>query len=329
MAPLILKADQSGINRASERLRAGGLVAFATETVYGLGADATNPKAVATIYATKGRPTFNPLIAHVASRQEADKLVDLPPALARLADAFWPGPLTLVAPKRAHSHIADLMTAGLPTLAVRVPGNAVARALICAAGCPVAAPSANLSGRVSPTTAEHVAADFAGSDLAILDAGPCVAGLESTIVGIDAAGRLQLLRPGAIAKEDIERVAGEPLQQHLPPSNAAPTAPGQLTSHYAPQAKLRLFATGLLPGEHLIAFGCVPPPLQRQCEAQGADVLNLSPSGDLSEAAANLFAVLRRVDQRGWEKVAVMPVPSHGLGLAIADRLNRAAAPRG
>ncbi len=335
MSAEILKATLEGIEKAARCLRAGGLVAFPTETVYGLGADATSPTAVARLYEAKGRPRFNPLIAHVESLDAALRLVNLSMEQRRLADAFWPGPLTLVAPRRAAPGrdpsapaVCDLARAGLDTLAVRVPASPVAHALLAAAGIPVAAPSANVSGRPSPTEAAHVAVDLADRVDIILDDGPCRHGLESTIVGLDAHGRPALLRPGAITRRDLESVLGEPIPDlatgGTPTDPASPTAPGQLASHYAPDVALRLDAEAVEPGEGLLAFGPVPAPMLKAAAA----VVNLSPAGDLREAAAGLFAALRALDSAGPSRFAVMPIPSEGLGEAIRDRLARAAAPR-
>lgn len=331
MSAEILKATLEGIEKAARCLRAGGLVAFPTETVYGLGADATNPTAVARLYEAKGRPRFNPLIAHVADLAAADALVALSPAQRALAKAFWPGPLTLVAPRRdaadtAVPMVCDLASAGLATLAVRVPAAPAAHAFLAAAGRPVVAPSANLSGRPSPTEPTHVAADLADRIDIILDGGPCAHGLESTIVGCDAAGELVMLRPGAIPRHDLEHIAGSAVRvaavtTGLDPEK--PSAPGQLASHYAPDVGLRLDATTVEPGEGLVAFG--PPPAGLP---DATVVLSLSPSADLHEAANRLFAVLRALDTAGPDRFAVMPIPPHGLGEAIRDRLARAAAPR-
>src|SRR5690625_2280503 len=314
-----LAADAAGIARAAELLRAGELVAFPTETVYGLGADARNGQAVARIFEAKSRPRFNPLIVHVASAEAAARLVDLPEAGQRLASAFWPGPLTLVAPRRADAEIAELVSAGLPTLAVRVPEHEVAQALLRRFGGPVAAPSANPSGRISPTTADHVLEGLGDRIAAVLDGGPCQVGLESTIIGFDAgSGRAMLLRPGGVPVEAIEEVLGEELMARAAGPGGAVSAPGQLASHYAPEATLRLGVTCPRPGELWLGFGHSP----------GADV-NLSPSGDLREAAANLFSYLRRLDRlANGRGIAVAPIPEIGLGRAINDRLARAAAPR-
>ncbi len=324
----IVAASTDNIERAGESLRAGGLVAMPTETVYGLAGDATDGLAVAAIYAAKGRPRFNPLIVHVASVAQAAAIGELTPLAERLARAFWPGPLTLVLQLRPGCGIADLVTAGLDTVAIRVPGHEIARALIEAAGRPLAAPSANKSGRISPTRPEHVAADFGDELPMILDGGPCGHGLESTIIACqtappskDASGEgLVLLRPGAIAVEQIEAACGHRVMRAAVDPDA-PTSPGQLLSHYAPRALVRLNAVDLMPGEALLAFGANVPP------ADGA-VINLSKTGDLREAAKGLFAALRALDASGAGTIAVMPIPDHGLGEAINDRLVRAAAAR-
>jgi L-threonylcarbamoyladenylate synthase len=315
----ILASDASGIARAAELLRAGLLVAFPTETVYGLGADARNGHAVAGIFDAKGRPRFNPLIVHVTGLEEAARLIDLPEMALRLATAFWPGPLTLVAPARVDSGIADLVSAGLPTLAVRVPAHALARELLEAFGGPVAAPSANPSGQVSPTTVAHVMETLGGRIAAVLDGGACPVGLESTIIGLEH-DRPVLLRPGGLAIEAIERALGcEVGLSH----GEAINAPGQLASHYAPGAPLRLKAELPEPGEAWLGFGPDPSGIT-------GPALNLSAAGDIAEAAANLFAHLRLLDSMlaGRGTIAVAPVPDHGLGHAINDRLARAAAPR-
>ncbi|MGD9786182.1 MAG: L-threonylcarbamoyladenylate synthase [Hyphomicrobiaceae bacterium] len=304
---------------AGALLRCGELVAFPTETVYGLGADATNGTAVARIFEAKGRPRFNPLIVHVASIEAAAALAELSPADLRLAEAFWPGPLTLVLPRRADSGLSDIVSAGLDTVAVRVPRHPIARALLGAAGSPVAAPSANRSGHVSATTAAHVAADLDGQVGMILDGGSCPQGLESTIIRVDGR-EVVLLRPGAIPADEIARVADAALQRRT--DEASPRAPGQLASHYAPRAQVRLNITEPAPGAALLAFG---PSVPRR---DVGFVFNLSPRGDLAEAAANLFTALRVLDQSGVGRIDVMPIPSHGLGEAINDRLRRAAAPR-
>jgi L-threonylcarbamoyladenylate synthase len=304
------------LERAAQIICAGGLVAFPTETVYGLGADAGNGEAVARIFEAKGRPRFNPLIVHVGDVAQAEALGEFGADARRLAEAFWPGPLSLVLPRRSDAPLADLVSAGLPTVALRVPSHPVARALIEAAGVPIAAPSANLSGRVSATTAEHVAADFGDSVDFILDGGASLEGLESTIIGFGASGPV-LLRSGAVPRENIEAVLEAALAS---PPKAAPRAPGMLASHYAPRAHLRLDAAVPWRGEAFLAFG--------PHESCDADCLNLSETGNLREAAANLFAHLRRLDAAGPATIAVSPIPEQGLGEAINDRLRRAAAPR-
>jgi L-threonylcarbamoyladenylate synthase len=305
-----LSADSADLDRAAALLHAGEIVAFPTETVYGLGADARSGEAVARIYAAKDRPGFNPLIVHVASADAARRYVVWSEDAERLARAFWPGPLTMVLPLRADSGISPLVTAGLKTLAVRVPAHPAARALLRAFDGPLAAPSANPSGRISPTTAAHVLAGLAGRIAAVVDDGPCAVGLESTIVGL--AGEVpELLRPGGLATEAIEAVLGRVLARH----SGAISAPGQLASHYAPAAALRLDADRAGPDEVMLGFG----------DTTGD--LNLSPAGDLTEAAANLFGHLHRLDADG-RPIAVAPIPDHGLGAAINDRLRRAAAPR-
>jgi L-threonylcarbamoyladenylate synthase len=312
----IVAASAEAIGHAAGHLHRGALVVFPTETVYGLGADATNESAVAAIFAAKRRPRFNPLIVHVWGRNQAEELATFHGAAAELAEAFWPGGLTLVLARKEPSPLALLVSAGLATVAMRAPAHPTARTLIEAAKIPIAAPSANRSGRVSPTTAE-AAAEELGSEIAmILDGGRCAVGLESTIVGF-SGGRPVLLRSGAIARQDIEAIAG-PLAD---PEPGTVGAPGMLASHYAPRAKLRLNAGDVRPGEALLAFGPDVP--------EGAAVLcNLSLSGNLEEAAGNLYAMLRRLDAAGAGAIAVMPVPASGLGEAINDRLARAAAPR-
>lgn len=316
----VAPASPCAIALAAEILRDGGLVAFPTETVYGLGADATSPIAVAKIYAAKGRPSFNPLIAHVADVAAARREAALPPAALRLAEAFWPGPLTLVAPAAATGAVCELARAGLASVALRVPDSRVALELLRAFGKPIAAPSANVSGHVSPVTAAHVAQDLIGKVDMILDGGRTPAGLESTILSF-LGGRPALLRPGAIPREALEAALGAPLDAP-PPVETGVLAPGMTQAHYAPRAKLRLEAEALEEGEAGLDFAG-----QLRARA-GAFVLDLSPSGDLVEAAANLFAHLREFDARGCDKIAVAPVPSFGLGEAINDRLRRASAPR-
>ena len=315
-------AAEEGLAAAVEALDRGELVAMPTETVYGLAADATNPAAVGRIYLAKGRPRFNPLIVHALSAAEAARHVRFGRDAERLAEAFWPGPLTLVLPLRGDSGIAGLVTAGLDTLAVRVPAHPVAQALLAASARPIAAPSANRSGHVSPTTAAHVVDDLGGHVSVVLDAGPTPVGIESTIVGL--AGEVPvLLRAGGLARGDIEAVLGRPLAL-AGPAGEAPAAPGMLASHYAPAARVRTEVTEVRAGEGLLAFGPVVP----AGADQAAAVINLSPSGDLAEAAANFFAALRDLDRQA-ETIAAMPVPEEGLGEAINDRLRRAAAPRG
>jgi L-threonylcarbamoyladenylate synthase len=311
----------TGIAAAVDALRRGELVAMPTETVYGLAADATNAAAVGAIFLAKGRPRFNPLIVHVASRAAAAEMAIFSPEAEKLAAAFWPGALTLVMPRRADARVVDLVTAGLDTVAVRVPAHPVAQALLAALGEPVAAPSANRSGRVSPTTAGHVAEDFGDEISVILDAGPTPIGIESTIVGF-AGGRPVLLRAGGIGRTEIEAALGGRIT--APSSDpSAPLAPGMLASHYAPAAALRLNVKEVRAGEGLIAFGRNLP----DDADQAAAVRNLSPGGDLAEAAANFFAALRDLD-RVAGTIAVVPIPEEGLGEAINDRLGRAAAPR-
>lgn len=315
----IEKADEQSIAKAGAVLRAGGLVAFPTETVYGLGADATQAHAVAAIFATKGRPRFNPLIVHALDIATVERFAIMTPMAKTLARAFWPGPLTLVLQRRTDSGLSDLVSAGMDTVAIRVPGHPVATALLAAAQVPVAAPSANRSGRVSPTCAAHVAADLGDDVDLILDGGPATVGLESTIVDCSGAA-VRLLRPGAIATNLIEQVIGTPVER-VEGSAEAPISPGQLESHYAPAARVRLNAMRPDKGEALLAFGSDVP------EHDGP-VVNLSEQGDLTEAAARLFASLRELDQPGISAIAVMSIPDTGLGEAINDRLARAAAPR-
>lgn len=309
----ILAADADGIARAAAYLAAGRLVAIPTETVYGLGGDATNDAAVAAIFTAKERPTFNPLIVHVPDAEAARAIAVFDDAADRLADAFWPGPLTLVLPVRPEAGVSELVTAGLSTVAVRVPEHPVASAVLRAVGCPVAAPSANPSGRISPTSAAHVIDGLQGRIAAILDAGASSIGLESTIVA--TGGKPWLLRPGGLPAEAIEACLGASLSLHDPALGGI-SAPGQLLSHYAPEAALRLEAETAEPGEAHLGFGPI-----------SGDV-SLSPSGDLTEAAANLFSHLRVLDAGGATRIAVAPVPERGLGRAINDRLRRAAAPR-
>ncbi|WP_417685207.1 L-threonylcarbamoyladenylate synthase [Roseibium sp.] len=303
---------------------AGELVAIPTETVYGLAADATNGLACAKIYEAKGRPQFNPLISHLPSFEAAQQHGIFDEDACRLAEAFWPGPLTIVVPKQAGSTISDLATAGLDTVALRVPSGPVMRFLSETSGVPLAAPSANISGRVSTTTADEVARDLEGALSFIVDAGPCPVGIESTIVAC-VDGTPRLLRPGGLAREEIERVLGRALEGASPAANPeAPQAPGMLTSHYAPNARMRLNADEVRDAEALLSFGAHPVGAAETAVAE----INLSPSGDLAEAAARLFSAMRELDRTGAETICVQSIPMTGLGEAINDRLQRAAAPR-
>lgn len=311
----IVKPSSEAIAEAGRLLRSGALVALPTETVYGLGADATNPRAVAAIFEAKGRPQFNPLIVHVATREAAGLIVDMDPLAERLAGAFWPGPLTLVLPRRTDSRISDLVTAGLDTVAIRMPDHPVATAVLMAAGVPVAAPSANRSGHVSATRAEHVDEDLGARVAMIVDAGPAALGVESTVLRV-IGGEVVLLRPGAVPADAIEAVIGRSLIRATE-GGSAPLSPGQLESHYAPRARVRPDAIEVQAGEGLLAFG---EPL-----ATNGPVINLSRERDLYQAAAGLFAALRQLDATGVASIAVMPIPEHGLGEAINDRLRRAA----
>lgn len=318
----VITADANGIHEAAQTLLAGGLVAFPTETVYGLGADATNPEAVAKLYNAKQRPSFNPLIAHVASIDAARKIARFDNMALRLAEKFWPGPLTLVLPAQPDCAVCDLARAGLASVAVRVPANPVAHPLLEAASRPIVAPSANRSGHVSPTTADHVMSDLRGRIDAVLDGGPTPLGLESTIV--DCTGDdPRLLRPGAIPRSALEAAIGASLADASTDEHK-PSAPGQLASHYATRAQLRIDVTEVQPGEALLSFGAPRP----KGAERAAFTLDLSPRGDLVEAAANLFAHLRALDATEAHSIAVAPIPAHGLGEAIRDRLMRAAAPR-
>jgi L-threonylcarbamoyladenylate synthase len=318
----ISATDPGAIGEAARCLAGGGLVAFPTETVYGLGADADNGAAIAHLYAAKGRPRFNPLIAHVADLAGARRLARFGVEAEKLARAFWPGPLTLVLPKTPDCPVADLATAGLDTIAVRLPAHTVARDLIAALGRAIVAPSANRSGHVSPTTADHVMADLADRIDMVLDGGPTAVGVESTIVAC-LDGPPVLLRPGGLPREAIEEALGAPLAQAAGAAAANPLAPGMLASHYAPRARLRLNARVVDVDEAVLAFG--PPPAGATAARA---VLNLSEAADLTEAAANLFSHLRALDAFGVAAIAVAPIPRKGLGEAINDRLKRAAAPR-
>jgi L-threonylcarbamoyladenylate synthase len=309
----ILPLTPANIRRAALALRAGELVAFPTETVYGLGADATNDRATAAIFAAKGRPQFNPLITHLPDLEAARCIVDLPPMAERLGAQFWPGALSMVAKRREDSGLSRLVSAGLPTAAVRVPAHNGARELLRAAGVPIAAPSANPSGAISPTTAAHVAAAFGDRVAIILDGGPCALGLESTVIDVSGAHPV-LLRAGGVTQEALEAALGIRLDS-AGNDDHTPKSPGMLRSHYAPSRPLRMNAQSANPGEALLGFG----------PAKDA-VVNLSPRGDVTEAAANLFCALHLLDAPPWTGIAVMPVPETGLGRAINDRLRRAAA---
>ena len=312
----IVTATRAAISDAAEALRAGRLVAFPTETVYGLGADATNAGAVAAVFEAKGRPRFNPLIVHVASVEAAAALGQLTKLAHKLADAFWPGPLTLVLPKHVGCPVAELATAGLDTIAVRVPKHPVAQALLRAAGLPIAAPSANRSGHVSPTTAAHVEADLGDRVAMILDGGATPVGLESTVVDVTGDAPI-VLRLGAVSRDDLSRALGRPVAV-ASGDHDKPASPGMLARHYAPAAPLRLDALEVQRGEALLAFG-------RDVPDHAGPMFNLSPTGDVVEAAANLFAALRSLDAAGATAIAVMPITDEGLGEAINDRLRRAA----
>lgn len=308
----LLPASAQSTRSAAAILRRGGLVSFPTETVYGLGADACNDTAVAQIYAAKGRPSFNPLIVHLADAGAVARFVQMNDAARRLAAAFWPGALTLVLPLKPDAGVSKLVTAGLETLAVRVPDHRVATAILAEFDGPVAAPSANPSGRISPTTAAHVMAGLDGRIDAVVDGGACGVGVESTIVS--CIGVPTVLRAGGIPLSALTACLGGPLLHGA--QTDAPIAPGQLASHYAPRGAVRLNAACAAAHETWLGFGSV-----------SAD-LNLSPTGDLSEAAANLFGMLHKLDALGAKHIAVSPIPDHGLGQAINDRLRRAAAPR-
>lgn len=315
--------DPAAFAAALDALDRGELVAVPTETVYGLACDASNPEAIARLYAAKGRPSINPLIAHVADLAAASREGELDARGLRLAEIFWPGPMTLVVPRSARCRVAPSASAGLPSLALRVPAAPLMQALAAGLGRPIAAPSANRSGRISTTTAEAVVEDLGGLVSMVLDAGPCAIGVESTIVDLTGP-TARLLRPGGLDRAEIEHVLGAPLAGPPEDAGEAPIAPGLLASHYAPRAAVRLDAAEVLPGEACLAFGPVLP--------NGAETAvaleNLSPTGDLSEAATALFAALRRLDRSGAATIAVAPIPRTGIGEAIRDRLLRAAAPR-
>lgn len=312
---MAIARDELSVADAAELLRGGALVAIPTETVYGLAADATNPDAVLKIFEAKSRPRFNPLIVHCSGPQMAETIVEFSPLAGELAQKFWPGPLTLVLPRRPGAALADLVTAGLLTVAVRVPSHPMANEVIERVGRPLAAPSANPSGRLSPTTAEAVREAFAG-EVPVLDGGPCTEGLESTIVAV-GEGAPVLLRPGVVSRQEIAAAAGRDVVDH---AGGGIAAPGMLARHYAPATPLRLHAKEAGPGEALLAFGPDAP-------ATDGPARNLSPAGDLGEAARNLFACLRALDAAGADAIAVMEIPEDGLGEAINDRLRRAAGP--
>ncbi len=315
----ILRANAAAIAEAAHVLRTEGLAAFPTETVYGLGARADDPRAVASLYAAKGRPSFNPLIAHVRDIDIAKRLGSFSDAAISLAGALWPGPLTLVVKAEKDCAVCELARAGLDTVAIRMPAHEVARALLAAVDFPIVAPSANRSGHVSPTTAQHVADDLSGKIDLILDGGASKGGIESAIVDF-SGGTPRLLRSGGIARAEIEEITG-PLAAI---SKHEISAPGMMTSHYAPRARLRLDAASVNADEALLAFGASQP----EDVGNARKVLNLSPAGDLTEAASNLYAYLRELDASGARAIAVAPVPGEGLGEAIRDRLSRAAAPK-
>ncbi len=317
-----LTSDEPGLARAAEILRGGGLVAFPTETVYGLGADATDAQAVAGIYAAKERPSFNPLISHLDSFEAAQTQGVFDETATRLAEAFWPGPLTLVVPVAPTCTISDLARAGLDSVGLRVPAHPLAHALLHKTGRPVAAPSANRSGRVSPTDADHVLGDLDDRIDAVLDGGASQVGVESTIVAC-LGGTPRLLRPGGVPRETIEALVGMKIEGVLE-GGKNPLAPGMLASHYAPRARVRLDAASVEADEAVLLFGAQPLAGIETART----VLNLSKNGDLVEAAAHLFSYLRQLDASRAATIAVSPIPETGLGEAINDRLRRAAAER-
>ena len=328
---LIFEATDENIRKAAERLKEGDLVALPTETVYGLGADATNDRAVASIFAAKGRPVFNPVIVHFRNREEAEEAVVFNDNAALLAELFWPGPLTLILPRRKDTKISLLCSAGLPTLAVRCPAHPVARQLIKALGKPIAAPSANASGSLSPTTPQHVLNSLGENAGMILAGGKSTVGIESTVV--DMTGDVPvLLRPGAVTLEDLQQHLGE-IQVEMEAVGSNPKSPGQLLKHYAPKTPLRLKAVDVKPGEALLAFGSIKfmgihgGGAAKDLPANACQ--NLSEKGDLEEAAAHLFAMLHFLDTGGFKAIAVMDVPEVGLGVAINDRLRRAVGAQG
>ncbi|HYD18156.1 MAG TPA: L-threonylcarbamoyladenylate synthase [Patescibacteria group bacterium] len=322
-----MNPTEENILRAANRLRAGELVAFPTETVYGLGADATNDSAVAKIFEAKGRPSFNPVIVHVNDKVEAEKIVTFDDRAALLASIFWPGPLTLILPRRADAGLSLLTSAGLPSQAVRAPVHPIARALIAALGRPIAAPSANASGTLSPTTPQHVANSLGDRAGLILAGGKAVVGLESTVLDLTGITPV-MLRPGGVTRDEIEMQLGAKIAIEFEAVSDAPRSPGQLLNHYAPKTPLRLKAVDVAPGEALLAFGSIRFMGIRGGGAardlpDGA-LLNLSETGDLTTAAANLFSMLHQLDGGGFNSIAVMDIPDVGLGVAINDRLKRA-----
>ncbi len=316
--PTILSVNDDSIARAAALLREGRLVAFPTETVYGLGGDATNGRAVASIYEAKGRPSFNPLIVHVAEKKDLYSLVEWNDKARLLADAFWPGPLTLVLPRKKDAPVSLLVSAGCDTLAVRVPSHPSAQKLLRAAGLPIAAPSANASGKLSPTTPKHVADSLGDKIDLILDGGRAQVGVESTVLDLTAETP-RILRPGGVTREELEEKLGMALRWEAGTSSDKPMSPGMLSSHYAPRLPVRLNARELFDTEAFLAFGL------DEAIRGGAARLNLSPKGNLAEAAANLFAMMRELDNPLYSCIAVAPIPHTGLGAAINDRLARAA----
>jgi L-threonylcarbamoyladenylate synthase len=314
----VAPATKESIDRAAEALARGEIVAFPTETVYGLGANALDASAVAKVFAAKDRPRFNPLIVHVLGLDEAEAYAVVNDTARKLFRSFWPGPLSLVLPRKRGCAIADLVSAGLDSIALRAPSDPIACDFLKAAKLPIAAPSANRSGHISPTTAAHVEAELGDLPALILDGGPCTLGLESTVLGIDS-DKVTLLRLGALAREEIETVLGRPLA--TADASGQVTSPGQFPVHYAPNTPLRLDALTPHKGEAFLAFGPYAP-------LYAGPSINLSPRGDLNEAAANFFASLRRLDAAGADAIAVMPIPNQGLGEAINDRLQRAACAR-
>ncbi len=312
----VKQVSPSAIAQAAKLLRGGALVSFATETVYGLGADATNDVAVASIFEAKGRPSFNPLIVHVPDLEAAQELVEFNPLAIKIAAKFWPGPLTMVLPRRNNCPISRLASAGLDTLAIRIPGNTSARELLKACQCPIAAPSANPSGQISPTTAAHVANGLGDKVSLILDDGPCNIGVESTVIAV-TGDSITLLRPGGITADDLQQFTKVAVAAAK--EGGEITSPGMLLSHYAPACPVRLNATDANANEAFIGFGP---------GSEAIETASLSPAGDLKEATANLFALLHELDGKNYVSIAIAPIPMEGLGIAINDRLKRAAAPR-